>query len=118
MLQIRFLLFFMIIGIHANIAIASEAAVPVYKPIDEILLLSDPLIKAIRANDLNKVESLIRNGTDVNQLIEGISPLGFACGRKSLQTMKVLLENGADATLKSGAKYPFYSIILLEEKSR
>lgn len=55
------------------------------------------LIEAVKAEDLDRVRALISTGCDVNQQDEqGWTPLNWASGRGNLETVKLLVENGAE----------------------
>jgi hypothetical protein len=55
------------------------------------------LIDAVNAGDYSEVESLCKNGVDVNQQDEqGWTPLNFAAGKGNLAMVKLLIDNGAD----------------------
>jgi uncharacterized protein len=55
------------------------------------------LIEAVTNGDRSAVETLIRNGADVNQQDDqGWTPLNFAAGKGDLGLVKLLVENGAE----------------------
>ncbi|HZA50098.1 MAG TPA: ankyrin repeat domain-containing protein [Myxococcaceae bacterium] len=59
------------------------------------------LIEAVQANDLEKVKSLLRSGTDPNELGPGgTTPLIEAARAGRLELCRVLLDRGAEPTWK------------------
>jgi hypothetical protein len=55
------------------------------------------LIEAVKNGELQKIEALVRAGTDINQRDEqGWAALNFAAGKGDLAAVKLLVENGAD----------------------
>lgn len=56
--------------------------------------------KAIVQGDLDTVKKLISLGEDVNQKSLGKTPAMFAARYNRAEILKVLIENGADLTLK------------------
>ncbi|MCG9479258.1 MAG: ankyrin repeat domain-containing protein [Actinomycetia bacterium] len=68
-------------------------------PKDEINI--DSLIEAIKLNNMEKVERLIKLGIDVNSdLGDGLTPLMMASANGQNDIVQILLENGADANAK------------------
>jgi len=56
-----------------------------------------PFVAAVLANDLKKIKQLIGDGADVNWTINGgMTVLMFAAERSSFETVKLLIEKGAD----------------------
>jgi ankyrin repeat protein len=64
---------------------------------------ADQLYTAIRASDRAQVERLLQNGADVNLRDRrgGATPLMYAAALGSLDTMKLLIEKGADVNARS-----------------
>lgn len=60
-------------------------------------LLNDPLLKAIRENNIEKVREAIAAGADVNQRTGGISPIFYSVknGDANLEITKLLVDKGA-----------------------
>lgn len=57
--------------------------------------------KAIVKGDYDTVKSLIDLGEDVNQKALGMTPAMFAARYNRAEILKLLIENGADLTLRS-----------------
>ncbi|MBI5623220.1 MAG: ankyrin repeat domain-containing protein [Elusimicrobia bacterium] len=55
-----------------------------------------PLMCAISQNDAPLIASLLDHGTQINQQQNGASPLSFAAGMAKPETVKLLIERGAD----------------------
>ena len=65
-----------------------------------------PLLDAIKAKELFKVQQLVKEGADVNSLDEnGATPLMWAAYRADLEMVKWLVDNGADPFQKKGVIY-------------
>lgn len=61
-----------------------------------------PLMLAIeRFDDLFLLQTLIDKGADVNRLTNGITPIARATAKNSVQTVALLLRNGADPSISS-----------------
>jgi len=56
--------------------------------------------KAIMKGDINTVKSLIDLGEDVNTKSLGMTPAIFAARYNKAKILKILIDNGADLTLK------------------
>ena len=55
------------------------------------------LIEAVKANDYETAEAVIKKGGDINQQDQqGWTPLNFAAGNGNMSLVKLLVENGAD----------------------
>ncbi|MBL8207145.1 MAG: ankyrin repeat domain-containing protein [Blastocatellia bacterium] len=62
--------------------------------------VNEELLEAARKSDAEKVKSLLAKGANVNAKSSyGVTPLGFACSRGSLDVVKVLLDNGAEVNV-------------------
>ena len=58
------------------------------------------LFMAIKRNDIDYAQKVIKAGADVNKFdSRGVSPLHAAIGQKKLEMAKLLLENGADVNI-------------------
>jgi ankyrin repeat protein len=75
------------------------------------------LFDAIKANDFDKVKSLIENGANVNPKIskkfEFYTPLMLASEKGNFEIAKLLIDNGADVNKKSFCSTP---LMLASEK--
>lgn len=61
-----------------------------------------PLMQAVESNNANMVHFLIENSCDVNsQSYSGNTALHCACGRGQVDTVRLLLKNGADSSVKN-----------------
>jgi ankyrin repeat protein len=67
--------------------------------------VADQFYAAIRANDHAQVETVLRNGTnvDVKDRRGGATPLMNASAFGSIETMKLLIDKGADVNARSAA---------------
>jgi ankyrin repeat protein len=67
--------------------------------------LSDQFYAAIRTNDRAQIETLLRNGAevDVRERRGGATPLMNAAAFGSIETMKLLIDKGADVNARSTA---------------
>ena len=67
--------------------------------------LSDQFYAAIRTNDNAQIETLLRNGAavDVSDRRGGATPLMNAAAFGSIETMKLLIDKGADVNARSAA---------------
>jgi hypothetical protein len=66
----------------------------------------DPLIKAVRAKDINQVESLLKHGANVNVsentfLRDSLNPIHIASEFGPIENVKLLLDHGADVNTKT-----------------
>ena len=62
--------------------------------------VNDELLEAARKSDVEKVRALLAKGANVNAKSPyGVTPLGFACSRGSVEIVKLLLENGAEVNV-------------------
>lgn len=58
------------------------------------------VIEAVKNDDREAIEKLLADGADVNEQDEhGWTPLNWAAGKGDVETVKLLLEKGADITL-------------------
>lgn len=78
-----------------------------------------PIFNAVECDDsdytLEMVRLLLENGADPNINYEGVSPLYIAAENDSTYSMKLLLEFGADPTMKDGVGKTFLDYIILKE---
>lgn len=58
-----------------------------------------PLIAAVLAKDMVKIDQLIKAGANVNQYYNGKTALHFAIDRKKVDVIELLIKNGADLRL-------------------
>lgn len=62
--------------------------------------VNEELLEAARKSDAEKVKALLAKGANVNAKSPyGVTPLGFACSRGSVEVVKVLLDNGAEVNV-------------------
>ncbi|AHK15925.1 ankyrin repeat domain-containing protein [Thalassolituus oleivorans] len=65
---------------------------------------SEKLLGAIRLGDANKVEYILDNGSNPNQLLtDGSTPLAWAVESQNLSSVKILLKHGAKPNLQNPA---------------
>jgi ankyrin repeat protein len=63
--------------------------------------LNEELLEAARKSDAERVKALLAQGANANtKSAYGVTPLGFACSRGSVEVVKVLLENGAEVNVQ------------------
>jgi hypothetical protein len=68
-----------------------------------------PLINAALSNDINKMETLLNKGVDINEAPLGIAVLYLAVYKKaSLETVRFLLDKGADVNIGMGMWKPIH----------
>lgn len=58
-----------------------------------------PLIAAVLAKDMVKIDQLIKAGANINQYYNGKTALHFAIDRKKVDVIELLIKNGADLRL-------------------
>jgi len=89
-----------VLVVGACAAIAITAGLKAQAPDPD---LADRLYTAIRGSDQAQVERLLQNGADVNLRDRrgGATPLMYAAALGSLDTMKLLIEKGADVNARS-----------------
>ena len=64
-----------------------------------------PLQLAVKRNDMSGIETLIKNGADVNGLSScGLSPLHLAAFAGNENAVKMLLKHGANINVLNSAK--------------
>ncbi|MCF6130655.1 ankyrin repeat domain-containing protein [Flavobacterium wongokense] len=61
---------------------------------------NSPLCNAILKGDLATVKKFVEYGADVNEMVNGLTPLMFAARYNKVEIIKYLLEKGADKKLK------------------
>lgn len=66
----------------------------------------DPLIRAVRAKDVNQVEFLLKHGANVNVLErtfsrDALNPIHLASEYGPIEIVKLLLDHGADVNTKT-----------------
>ncbi len=60
----------------------------------------EEIFAAINANNLTQLDTLIKNGADVNYIGNmGVSPLFYACQKENIAAIKLLIGNGASLDL-------------------
>lgn len=60
----------------------------------------EEIFATIDANDLAQIESLIKNGVDINSNgTIGVSPLFYACQKENVEAIQLLLSHGASVDL-------------------
>lgn len=59
-----------------------------------------PMLKAIKSNDLEGLRQALQGGADPDLKIQNITMLGRACARGHLELVKVLLDHGADPSVR------------------
>ncbi len=65
----------------------------------------DPLCIAISKSDNATAKKIIEYGADVNERFNGMTPLMIAARYNNVEMVKILLEKGADITLKGSHGY-------------
>ncbi len=60
----------------------------------------DPLCIAISKNDIQTAKKIIEYGADVNESYKGMTPLMYAARYNNLELFKMLLQKGADLSVK------------------
>lgn len=72
------------------------------------------LLKAIEENDIDNINTLLKNGADINlpkkksskkMFSDGFTPLHLACYKNNLEIIKLLLGNGANVELRNEDGY-------------
>lgn len=59
------------------------------------------LHRAARMDQVEKMKELVKGGEDINKVVDGLTPLQAATKSHRLKSMRWLLENGADITVKN-----------------
>ncbi|MCC9065626.1 ankyrin repeat domain-containing protein [Flavobacterium piscisymbiosum] len=85
----------------ANVSMASNQPSFVQPQMEIVNSFSTPLNVAVSKGDLDFVKKLIEYGADVNQLSEDLSPLMIAARYNKVDILKVLLANGANASVRN-----------------
>lgn len=85
----------------ANVSMASNQPSFVLPQMEIVNSFSTPLNVAVSKGDLDFVKKLIEYGADVNQLSEDLSPLMIAARYNKVDILKVLLANGANASVRN-----------------
>ena len=65
-------------------------------------LASGPLHTAVFNEHVGAIAPLVAEGEPVNELQEGVTPLGMACKTGNPGLVEALLENNADPNMKTG----------------
>ena len=66
---------------------------------------SDAFYAAIRANELARLQSMLKSGSNPNVAdSRGVTPLMYAAWVGSVEAMKMLLDNGADPNIRNSAE--------------
>jgi ankyrin repeat protein len=68
-----------------------------------------PLIDAVRSNDLNQVRPLLNNGANPNASGDRMTALMYASQNGHLETAKLLIDKGADVNSKDGMTALMYA---------
>lgn len=103
----------------AMLIVASGASFPAsmmgfqldMKLLDLELLKKDPLMQAILDGSAEEVRAAIRNGSNVNQIVDGLTPLLFAISREHFEIAKLLINEGADAAAVSRSVRPINTLV-------
>jgi ankyrin repeat protein len=62
--------------------------------------VNEELLEAARKSDVEKVKALLAKGANANAKSPyGVTPLGFACSRGSVEIVKLLLDSGAEVNV-------------------
>jgi len=61
--------------------------------------IESPLIKAVKDNDINQTETLLKTGANINEVCEFDTPLIQAVKNQNPALVELLLNNGADVNL-------------------
>lgn len=62
--------------------------------------VNEELLEAARKSDVEKVKALLAKGANVNAKSPyGVTPLGFACSRGSVEVVQILLDHGAEVNV-------------------
>jgi len=85
----------------ANVSMASNQTSFVKPQMEIVHSFSTPLNVAVGKGDLEFVKKLIEYGADVNEISENLSPLMIAARYNKVEILKVLLANGAKASVKN-----------------
>lgn len=85
----------------ANVSMASNSTSFVKPQVEIVNSFSTPLNVAVGKGDLEFVRKLIEYGANVNEMSEDLSPLMIAARYNRVDIMRVLLANGADASVKN-----------------
>ena len=59
-----------------------------------------PLVVAISKGEIETVKKFIEYGTNVNEKLNGMTPLMYAARYNNVEMIKMLLEKGADISIK------------------
>lgn len=61
----------------------------------------EAVFKAAAMGDTKTLKKLLNDGVDPNSRVEGFTPLMAACAKGKISCVKILLEHGADCSMRS-----------------
>ncbi|MDA6072735.1 ankyrin repeat domain-containing protein [Flavobacterium sp. AC] len=85
----------------ANVSMASNQTSFVQPQMEIVNSFSTPLNVAVGKGDLEFVKKLIEYGANVNEISEDLSPLMIAARYNKVDILRVLLANGASASVRN-----------------
>lgn len=97
--------------VYLSVVLASFANVSFASPVQGVekssIVVYDvtPIGNAIIKGDIETVKKFIEYGVNVNEYFNGITPLMLAARSNKVDIVKLLLEKGADASLKDQRGY-------------
>jgi ankyrin repeat protein len=84
-----------------NVAIASTSEkIESTKIVSSEIKNVSPLCQAVAKGDLETVKKMIEFGSNINESSNGLTPLMIAARYNKVEIVKLLLENGAKASIK------------------
>ncbi|MEW5677203.1 ankyrin repeat domain-containing protein [Flavobacterium enshiense] len=98
-----------------NVALASNVGTSTSSNVAIVKYDVKPLFVAISKGDVATVKKFVEYGVDVNETVNGMTPLMFAVRYNNPEIAKFLIEKGADITLKNNNGY---TALRLAEESK
>ena len=99
----------------ANVALASNVETTTSESIAIVYNDAKPLFVAISKGDIATVKKFVEYGMDVNETLNGMTPLMFAVRFNNPEIAKFLIEKGADVSRKNNNGY---TALRLAEESK